>query len=92
MRFCHWGPGRVPSKRYSRPVSAAPVEELNLAVHEPLYAASLALNDRKGDKSSLLEDAGCFLCPVCGGRFKLIRLQLVFEEVYSKRFRTVLPG
>lgn len=68
------------------------MQELNLGVSKPLVHCVLTLDDRKGTNSSLLEDAGCLRRLVCGDRSNLVRLQLVFKEVYGKRFRTASPG
>lgn len=92
MRFCRWCPGRISSETYSRAWSSASAGGAEPGGPRAFGTLRPRPNDREGDKSSLLEDAECFPRPVRGGRSNLVRLQLVFEEVYSKHFRTALPG
>lgn len=65
------------------------LEELNIAVSEPLVGFVLALNDDESDDPK--EDAQRFLRLAYGNRSNLDRLVPVFKEFY-KNFRTPPPG
>jgi hypothetical protein len=66
------------------------LEELNLAVSEPLVRCILTLNDEESGKGDPLEDAERFLWDVYGNKSNLARLRPVFEDLY-KYYRVLQP-
>ena len=59
------------------------VEELNLALSEPLMRCVLAFNDGKSKKGDPLKDAEHFLRLIYRDKSNLDRLQLVFKDLYK---------
>ena len=59
------------------------LEELNLAVNEPLVRCVLALNDRRSKKGDPLKDAERFLRLIYGDQSNIDRLRPAFTDLYK---------